>query len=96
MAIIIEKRESRVNWFAIAVGIAVLGSVGAGAYFLFFSAAPLIEVVAPIRFQETTSLSRIDIDPGAVLNDAVYKALKPYVADPIPGTLGRPNPFISF
>lgn len=96
MAIIIEKKERRINWFALATGVAVLGIASALAYFLFFAPAPLIEVVVPIRVSELNTISRIEIDPGAVLNAPVFKALKSYIADPTPGTLGRPNPFISF
>lgn len=96
MAIVIEKKESRVNWFALATGISVLLIIGALVYFLFFASAPLIEVVVPITVKEISTISRIDINPGTVLNDAIYKSLKPYIADPTPGTLGRPNPFISF
>jgi len=96
MAIDIEKKESRVNWFALATGAAVLGIIGAVVYFLFFANAPLIEVVVPITAKEISTISRIDINPGTVLNDPIYKSLKPYIADPTPGTLGRPNPFISF
>ncbi|MDP3947149.1 MAG: hypothetical protein Q8Q41_00460 [bacterium] len=96
MALVIEKKGNTINWFAIATAVAVLGSIGAMVYFLFFASAPLIEVVLPIKFQETATLSKIDINPSAVLNDPIYKTLKSYIADPTPGTLGRPNPFISF
>lgn len=96
MAIVIEKKGASVNWFALATGAAVLLTIGALVYFLFFANAPLIEVVVPITAKEISTISRIDINPGTVLNDPIFKSLKLYIADPTPGTLGRPNPFISF
>jgi hypothetical protein len=96
MAIIIESKERRVNWFPIVIGVVIVVSAVAALYFLFFSAAPLIETVAPIRLESAVSLSKINVDPNVILDDAVYKTLKSYIADPTPGVLGRQNPFLPF
>ena len=96
MAIVVEQEQRGMPFFTIAVGIVILSVVGAATYFLFFAEVPLIEMVAPVQFQSTGNLSKINVGPAAVLEDPTFQALKSYVADPSPGPVGRANPFLGF
>ncbi len=99
MAIIIEQEGKKTNWLVIA-GIALIFIfLLVMTYYLFFSPTPLIEKIVPPELQRASELSEITIDAKSireVLDQPVYKTLKPYVSTPAQGSFGRTNPFLPF
>ena len=98
MAIQIEKKANTVNWLMVAIGMFTILFVATSVYFLFFSATPLIERIAPVEFKEVSTLSEDSekLNPDVVLTNPFYISLQNYIAPPDPGTLGRANPFRPF
>lgn len=81
------------GFLAWVVAIAILGT---GLYYLFFKKPELIAVVAPGNFKDTQEISKINLDPGQVVGNPRFQALKPRVTPLPPPTPGRPNPFLGF
>lgn len=100
MAIIIQQEGKKTNWIAIGGISLFFGFLVVTTYYLFFSPTPLIEKIAPPELEKVSKISEeVRIDAKAireVLDNPVYKALKPYVSPPAPGANGRTNPFLTF
>lgn len=96
MAIIIEQRERRINWFAVFVFLFLFAVVVGGGYYLFFAPTPGIEVITPVPLQSAEKLSRVRFDLTNILNNPILKGLREYGTAPGVGNMGKKNPFISF
>lgn len=95
MAIIVEQEKRNINWFALAVVLAIVVIFGATLYYLFFTPAPLIERVAPSgNLQAIKTVSNINLNPDKVINHPVYKILRIYGGgENLPAAEPRTNPF---
>ncbi len=97
MAIILEEQKNKNSWLSIALGAVVILVIIVLAYFLFFTSAPLIEIVAPLQLQSTSQLSAVSFNPTEVIESPVFKVLRKYPGLNIStGKLGRANPFAPF
>lgn len=94
MAIIIEQRERKINWFAVFVFLFLLAVIVGGGYYLFFSPTPGIEVITPAPLESAEALSRATFDPAGILNDPVLKKLRQKETSPGVGAIGKQNPFV--
>ena len=70
--------------------------LAAASYFLFFAAPPRIEVILPSSLETIEELSKISLDPSAVLGSEAFRALKSYNGIPGVGRTGRANPFVDY
>ncbi len=96
MALIMQQEERRgSNWFAVFVFFFLFAVILGGGYFLFFSATPGIEIIAPTSLQKTEAISQATIDSSRVINNPVLKTFREYGTVPSIGTIGRSNPFIA-
>jgi hypothetical protein len=50
----------------------------------------------PSSLESAEQVSRLVLDPQAVLSDPRFTQLKQYITVPNEGVFGRPNPFIGF
>lgn len=96
MAIIIQEQKKSVNWFAIVTVAIILFVILLSAYFLFFAAQPAIEVLIPPPLETAAEITKAQFDPAIVINSSDFRALRSYIGLPTVGSLGRPNPFISY
>jgi len=95
MALILEEKR-KFNWgFALTVSIVSLVIVG-GAYLLFFTSAPAIEIIVPPSVRSVSELSAVQFDPSAVVNSEQFRSLRRYAGQPSVGQIGRVNPFVKF
>lgn len=94
MAILIEEEKRPIPWFPILIGVLILGAISAGTYYLFFAAEPGIEIVLSKTLQSANEISKLEIEPSAVINSAEFRSLRPYTGPPTTGELGKPNPFL--
>lgn len=95
MAIVIEQeRSGKGGVIKMAIWIAILVVILAGAYFLFFKHPDAIPSLAtPTGLRDVNSIATVKLDPDAVVQSPAFQALKPQAPDmPTPQT-GRPNPF---
>ncbi len=88
-----EKGRGALMLGGIAVILAILAATF---YFLFFAAPPRIEVVLPRSLEAIAELSKISLDPSAVLGSEAFRSLKSYNGLPSVGRTGRTNPFIDY
>ncbi|MDO8504319.1 MAG: hypothetical protein Q7S36_00500 [Candidatus Liptonbacteria bacterium] len=95
MAIIIpEEAKSGAGILSIITWLVVVGAVAGTAYFIFFKKPELVgQIVAPASFKKTEQLSKIDLNPQAVVG-SLSKSFRQYIAPLTPGVKGRANPFI--
>jgi hypothetical protein len=97
MAIVFEQERKPVNWFAIFSILFIVIFVIVGAYFLFFTESPRIDLVLPPALEQADQISDLEfIDPQPILTSSAYKSLRVYVGPPAIGSLGRANPFLQF
>ena len=97
MAIIIEEEQiNKISMITIIGWIGVLVIIVIAVYVIFFqSPESLIEDV-PEEFRSTQEISRINLDPEAIINNPNFRSRVQYVDPPVPGGLGRPDPFVPF
>ncbi len=96
MAIVVEEKRNRGGIVNFLIWIAILATVGASVYYIFFKNPELVEFTASSSFKNVQQLSKISINPQELLNNAKFQALKQYVTLTPPQNLGRSNPFIGF
>ncbi len=96
MAILIQKQNNKVNWFAIAVVTFAVAFVAFAIYYLFFAPTPGIEIVVPSTLETASQITALEVDPSAVLNSRQFRLLRVYTGLPSVGQLGRANPFLAF
>lgn len=75
---------------------AVVVALIAGAYLLFFTEEPFVDVIAPPELETISQLSDANIEDGVLANDPVYQQLGNKVNDIEIGEAGRENPFAQF
>lgn len=96
MAIVIEeeKNNNKANPWTIATWGLVLIVVLVAVYYVFRS-PELIETSIPPHLQTTKQISEeIQLNPETIVNSKKFSGRKSYVTPPIPGNLGRINPFV--
>lgn len=99
MAINIEgSSTTRSGLVPLVVGVVVVIALIVLTYFVFFSQAPLVEVLAPQELETISEISAIEIDPKTVLNSPEYTFLDSRTSEPDLSGLefGRENPFDRF
>ena len=93
MAILVEEETGRKGVSGVFIIAVIITLLGAATYYLFFAPTPLIEVVIPSGLKTVSRISESGLNTPAVFNSPVYKSLRQYVAEPVVGEIGRPNPF---
>jgi len=96
MAILIEDKKKNLSPLTLILVVMSVGVIGLGVYLLFFSPAPVIDLVIPIPLKVTEELVRVEFDPVKVVNSASFRALRPDTSVSSVGSLGRDNPFLGF
>lgn len=95
MAIVVEEEAKKSGGLG---GVIMWGAIfvilGVAIYYIFFKRPDLVEVHTPANFESTVQLSRIKLNPDAVVNSAQFKALQTYASPLAPQTAGRQNPFL--
>jgi len=92
MAIEVQGKR-QVNIMGLLMGVVIVGSIFAGAYFLLFQRPELIDVVFP-GLDNVEPLSNISFEPERVFESVTFKALRQYGSDITPPVGGRANPFL--
>ena len=95
MAFSFQEKTNR-DWFKFITVTIVVVFLGFGSYLLFFTEAPLIEVVAPPQLKQVSELSQVNFNTSDFENSEVFNSLQRHVADAVPGKAGRENPFSRF
>jgi hypothetical protein len=95
MAIIIQPKQNGSKTFILVYIVAILAIVAAGAYYLFFTPAPLIEAILPANLQSVADLKGLKFNPEEVLQNQFFTGTRKSITLPEVGTdvLGRINPF---
>lgn len=94
MAILMEEEKIKIDWFILAIIVAIVVILGSAIYYIFFINPSTIEVIIPSRLkllQETEQL--IKFDPNEVLNNSMLKnelQVKPIIPEPASNS----NPFL--
>jgi len=96
MAFSFQDNTQKRDWFTIMTVATVFVFIVAGTYLLFFTEAPLIEVVAPPELKQVSELSQIEFDEAAFQQNETFNSLRRHVSDAQPGESGRENPFARF
>jgi hypothetical protein len=98
MAIVVEQeRAPRLGLVKIVLWLIIIAVIAAAVYYLFFKRPDTIpNLIAPNGFQNTSNLSKINLDPAAVIQNPVFQSLKSHVGDLPTSTPGRANPFLPF
>lgn len=94
MAILMEEEKIKIDWFILAIIIAIIVILGSAIYYIFFINPSTIEVIIPSRLkllQETEQLTKFN--PDEVLNNSALKN-EPQVKPIIPEPASNPNPFL--
>jgi len=98
MAIVVEQeRAPRLGFIKVVLWLIILGVIAAAVYYLFFKNPDTIPaLITPTGFKDTSSLSKINLDPASVIQNPVFQALKSNVAPMPSSTPGRANPFLPY
>lgn len=96
MAIILEAEKKGINWAMIGGVAAILLAIFLAVYYLFFTPAPLIEVVFKSEVKEISRKVTLNGADISKLLEAASKSFVNRIPPPTKGTLGRPNPFLVF
>lgn len=97
MAIAVERKTRSINWLALSIGIFALVFVGGVVYYLFLSSTPGIErIIAPPPEQQTVEGVKEILGSGLDVESVVSRLgmFENPISPPIPGDLGRSNPFL--
>jgi len=90
------QEESNKNILTITIVVSVAVAVVGGAYMLFFTKAPLIDVVVPPEVGSVSELSKVDFNANDFSNSSVFSSLRRQVSEAEAGPAGRTNPFSPF
>ncbi|MCL4406102.1 MAG: hypothetical protein M1586_02110 [Patescibacteria group bacterium] len=100
MAVIIQPSQKGSRTFILVSIAAVIAMVAVGAYYLFFTPAPLIEAILPANLQSVADLKGLKFNPEEVLQNDFFSAEKSRKSIILPeagaSVLGRTNPFAAF
>ncbi len=94
MAILMEEEKRKINWFTLAIVVAVVVILGLTIYYIFFISPSTIEVIVPSRLKLLQETEQLKFDPNEILNNDMLKNLKPQVAPVIPEPASNINPFL--
>ena len=92
----IHTNTTRTAWLRWGGVLVILAILAAASYFLFFAVPPRIETVLPRALQSVAEISKISLDPGAILGSDAFRNLKSYDGIPNVGRVGRANPFVDY
>lgn len=100
MAIVVEEeKKNGVDLVRLIGWLAIIGTLGAAIYYIFFAAPQLVTIQPATGFQTITPLSKVTLHPEDVLNSQAFQTLKsPSFTLPSaqgPSSMGRSNPFIA-
>ncbi|MFA4999664.1 MAG: hypothetical protein WC519_02990 [Parcubacteria group bacterium] len=98
MAIIIQENGKKGALVPLLIGFVVIAVMGLLAYYLFFSPAPIVDIVGSDKYESTAAFSKATLDVDSVINSPVWNALQ--TASPVPALITqiisvRENPFQS-
>lgn len=93
MAILIEEEKRKINFFALAVIVALVAIFSSAVYYIFFINPSSIEVIIPSRLKTLQETEQLKFDPNEVLNNDIFRNLKQQVAPVIPEPAFNQNPF---
>ncbi|HOF50179.1 MAG TPA: hypothetical protein PLH22_00600 [Candidatus Colwellbacteria bacterium] len=97
MAVIIQPNQRGSRTFILISAASALAILAIGAYYLFFTPAPLIEAILPANLQSVADLSGLKFNPEEILQDEFFSSETPRrsVDLPVigPNSLGKENPF---
>lgn len=97
MAIVVEEGQKKSSGIlSLLMWLLIIGVIVAAAYYIFFRRPELVEVAVPANFANTAALSKIQLNPDAVVNNPGFQALKSYIGAVNPPAAGRTNPFLGF
>ncbi len=96
MAIIIEEERNKMSPITLLTWGVVLVIIVVTVYYVFFKKPQTVEIIAPPDFQNTQQISKINLDPEVIIEHPGFKSRTTYVTPPVPGNLGRSNPFLPF
>ena len=96
MAIIVKDEKKSQNVFPAFLAFLIFLLIGVTGYALFFAPVPLIEEVAPTRFESLSGIAELKADPNEVMAHPTFKKLREMGSHPSLGINGRPNPFLPF
>ncbi len=94
MAILMEEEKRKINWFTLAIVVAVVVILGSAIYYIFFVSPSTIEVIIPSRLKLLQETEQLKFDPNEILNNDALKNLKSQVVPVIPEPAGNSNPFL--
>lgn len=92
MAIIIEENKKNINWFALAIILAILILVGASVFYLFFVNPAIIETVIPDNLKTIKKASEM-INSTDIFSSQNLSNLKVWVPSIQPEQTFNANPF---
>lgn len=98
MAIVVEQEKaSGVGIVRIVLWVVLLGIILAAVYYVFFKKPDAIpDLITPSGFRNTTELSKINLDPQAVLQNPSFQSLRSQLPPLSTSSVGRPNPFLPY
>ncbi|MFA4999124.1 MAG: hypothetical protein WC519_00015 [Parcubacteria group bacterium] len=99
MAIIIQENGRKGMIIPLLIGGAVLIVAALLAYYLFFSPAPIVDIIGSSGYQSTSVFSVATLDIDSVVNSQVWNAIqKESLVPPIVSEVisAKENPFQSF
>jgi len=76
MAIIIQEEKRKGAIVPLIAGSVILIAVSFLAYYLFFSPAPIVDVIGTPGFETTATFSQAKLDVEAVINSPVWTSLQ--------------------
>lgn len=96
MAIVVEEEVKAKGGFGgLIVAVAAIIVLLVAAYYVFVKRPELVDVALPADFEDTVQLSKIDLVPEDVVNNANFRSLQAHVEPSNPSTGGRSNPFLA-
>lgn len=97
MAIVIEEEKPDKISITTFVGWGViLAVIAATVYYVFFRKPEIISVTIPENLLSTQRVSQIQLNTESVVSHPNFRDRRQYINPPVPGNLGKENPFIPF
>ena len=97
MAIIVSEEKNRsASLVRLAGWFAVLATVGAAIYYIFFVTPDVVVIPPGGNLQSIAPIATITIHPEDVINSAAFQSLQTNIPPPSPSgpvSVGRSNPF---
>ena len=93
VVIVEEEKVNRVSPINLILWGAILLIIVVSVYYIFFRRPASVEVQVPEYLQSTQQIFRLKLNPNSILNDPKFQLRQEYIPPPVPGNLGRENPF---